>query len=258
MLIDSHCHLPHENYDMPLDDILLEAKDFGVEKFINIGTSISENRKVIEVSNKYPQIYCSLGIYPHENQDIPVPDLKISLQENLKSSNKIIAVGECGIDISRYDKARNIDDQQGLFEMQVLFAKENNLPIIVHNRNGDDYVLKLLGKHSGSNLHGVIHCFDSNWEFAKKILDLGFFISFTNLISYPKKDELIEVVKNVPEDRFLVETDAPYLPPQVLRGKINYPKYVKIVAEKVAQVKQKTFEEVSELSYRNTCSLFKI
>ncbi len=258
MLIDSHCHIPHKKYSKNIEEILYEAKDFGVEKIINIGTSIEENKKVLEVANNNPEIFCSIGIYPHEDKGVPISQLRTSLEENLKLSKKIVAVGECGIDISNWKNGRDLDDQIKVFEMQIQFAKEHNLPIVIHNRNGDEHVLKTLNKNSGSALKGVIHCFDSSWEFAKKILNLGFYISFSNLITYPKKEALLEVVKNVPDSKFLVETDAPYLPPQILRGEINYPKYVKIVAEKVAQVKQKTFEEVSELSYENTCSLFNL
>ncbi len=235
-----------------------ECAEWGVEKLINIGTSIDENQKVIKISKQYPQIYSSIGIYPHENKEYEIKDLEISLKENLKISERIVAIGECGIDFSNWENGRSLDDQIKLFEMQVSLAKSKGIPLIVHNRNGDDVVYKILKENYDYNLRGVVHCFDSDWDFATKILDLGFYISFTNLITYPKKDNLLKVVKNVPENRFLVETDAPYLPPQSMRGQINYPKYAKIVAEKVAQVKQKTFEEVSEFSYRNTCSLFNI
>jgi TatD DNase family protein len=258
MLIDSHCHLPHKLYEKDVETILKEAKEWGVEKLINIGTSVKENEKVIEVSRNYEDIPCSVGIHPQEDRNLDLGYLAESLEEVLEKSGRIVAIGECGIDISKWEKQRPVEDQEKLFDIQVKLAKRVNLPLIIHNRNGNDTVLKVLNNNLGSGLRGVIHCFDSNWEFAKKVLDLGFYVSFTNLISYPKKDALLEVVKNVPDDRFLVETDAPYLPPQSMRGEINYPKYVKIVAEKVAQVKEKTFEDVCEFSYSNTCSLFNL
>ena len=258
MLIDSHCHLTHEYYKDSLDKIVSEAVGFGVEKFITIGTSLEENKKVVELANTKDQVYGLIGIYPHENQDVSLSELKNYLEENLNLSKKIVGIGECGIDITNRDGARSLSDQEEIFEMQVSLAKKYNLPVTVHNRNGDESVLNILKKHSGPGLRGVIHCFDSNWDFAKKILDLGFYISFTNMITYPKKDTVLEVVRNVPDSMYLVETDAPYLPPQSMRGEINYPKYVKIVAEKVAQIKQKTFEETCELSYKNTCSLFNL
>ena len=258
MLIDSHCHLPHELYEKDTETIIKEAKEWDVEKIINIGTSVKENEKVIEVSKNYKSVFCSVGIHPQEDRDLDLKYLEESLEKVLEKSDKIVAIGECGIDVSNWEDPRSVEDQEKLFDIHVELAKRTGLPLIIHNRKGDDIVLKVLNNSLGSGLKGVIHCFDSNWEFAKKVLDLGFYISFTNLISYPKKDALLEVVKNVPDDRFLVETDAPYLPPQSMRGKINYPKYVKMVAEKVAQVKEKTFENVCELSYRKTCSLFKL
>jgi len=258
MLIDSHCHLIHKNYKIPLNQILSEAKENKVDKFITVGTSIKENTIAIQIAKEIKNVYCSIGIYPHEDIGVEVKDLENSLRENLKRSKKIRAIGECGVDISNWEKQRSIQEQIEIFEMQIKLAKENSLPIIIHNRNGDKQILELLEKHAGFDLIGVVHCFDSDWEFAQKVLNLGFYISFSNLITYPKKEALLEVVKNVPMNRFLVETDAPYLPPQIIRGEINYPKYVKIVAEKVAQVKQKSFEEVSNSSYENTCKLFSI
>jgi TatD DNase family protein len=258
MLIDSHCHLSHKKYEKSIDVIISEAGDFGVGKMINIGTSMDENRKAIDISGAYRQVFCAIGIHPYEDIGISLDELRISLDGNLKKSNKIVAVGECGMDVLAEKTSRDLNQQEELFEMQVIFAKEHRLPVIVHDRKCDDSVLEILKKHSGSDFRGVVHCFDSDWEFAKKVLDIGFYISFTNLIGYPKKDTLIKVVKNVPDDRFLLETDAPYLPPQTMRGEINYPKYVKIVAEKVAQIRQKPFEEISELSCGNTCSLFNL
>jgi TatD DNase family protein len=258
MLIDSHCHLPHKKYEKPIEEILLEAQSVGVEKFIDIGTSLEESKKVVELANKYSQVYCSIGVYPHEDMTYSIEEIFSFLEEIYKTSDKIVAVGECGVDISNRDGGRVLEEQVELFEKQVNFAKSKKLPIIVHNRRGDEYVLDVLKKNYDSDLKGVIHCFDSNWDFAKKVLDLGFYISFTNMVTYKNKEDLLDVVEKVPEDRFLVETDAPYLPPQQFRGEINYPKYVKIVAEKVAQVKQKTFEDISALSYSNTCSLFNL
>lgn len=258
MLIDSHCHLVHEKYKESIKQIIEDAKKFGVEKFITIGTSLEENKKIIEICEKSGGIFCSVGIYPHENVEVALLDLKKSLEENIESSKKIVAIGETGIEMPLWENGRILDKQTELFEMQLDIAKENKLPVIIHNRNGNEEIYTLLKKYSEKGLTGVMHCFTSDWNYAQRILDLGFYISFTNIITYPKKDELLEVVRNVPMDKFLLETDAPYLPPQSLRGEINYPKYVRIVAEKVAQVKQKTLDEVSDSSYQNTCKLFKI
>lgn len=258
MLIDSHCHLVHKNYEIPLEQILSEANENEVGKFITIGTSVKENLIAIETAGRWEDVYCSIGVYPHEDRALEIDYLRNSLRESFEKSQKIVAIGECGVDVSNWENGRSLDEQLVLFEMQLELAKEKGLPVIVHNRNGDEDVYKLLKKYSELGVSGVMHCFTSDWNYAQRILDLGFYISFTNMITYPKKELLLEVVKNVPMDRFLLETDAPYLPPQSLRGKINYPKYVRIVAEKVAQVKQKTLDEVSSCSYENTCKLFKL
>ena len=258
MLIDSHCHLIHKNYEIPLEQVLSEAKENGVDKFITIGTSIKENLIAIKTAETVKDVYCSIGIYPHEDKGMDLDKLRDSLRENFKTSKKVIAIGECGVDVSGWEGGRSLKEQLEIFEMQLELAKESGLPIIVHNRNGKEEVYAILKKYSELGVLGVMHCFTYDWEYAQKILGLGFYISFTNIITYPKKEQLLEVVKKVPMDKFLLETDAPYLPPQSHRGEINYPKYVKIVAEKVAQVKQKTLDEISDRSYQNTCKLFKL
>jgi len=260
MLIDSHCHIPDKKYDKSIEDILSEAKEVGVQKFITIGTSLANNKIALQTAQKYPEIYFSVAIYPHEelHQEI---DVSISQLENefLKNKHpKLIAVGECGIDISNHSETRELSLQKLLFEEQIKLAVKYDLPLIVHNRNGDEHVLELLTKYAPLGLKGVIHCFDSTWEFAQKILDLGFYISFSGMITYSKKDNLLEVVKNVPLDKFLVETDAPYLAPQSYRGQINYSKYVKIVAEKVASIKNLSVEDIEQHSYENTSKLFSL
>ncbi|MFH1648627.1 MAG: TatD family hydrolase [Patescibacteria group bacterium] len=259
MLIDSHCHIPHKKYDMTPEEVVLDAKKAGVTKFISIGTSIGETELVVKTASQFPNVYPTVGIYPHEDKGRSLSDLEKDFRKVLSKCKKdIVGIGECGIDISNWENGRKIDEQIEIFEMQINIAKETSLPLIVHNRKGDQQVLKLLEKHKGIKLRGVVHCFDSDWDFAQKILDLGFYISFSGLITYPNKNALIEVVKNVPMNRFLVETDAPYLSPQEYRGQVNYPKYVRIVAEKVATIKEISIAEVEENSFKNTCSLFEI
>jgi len=257
MLIDSHCHFPHQKYEKNIDEILSEAKEVGVEKFISIGTSLKENLNSIEVADKYDQIYTTIGIYPHEDIDKDMLFLAKNLQDQIKLSNKVVGIGECGVDLSEWKGGRKIQDQIEVFEIQLYLASRNNLPVSIHNRNGDVHILNSLKKFK-QNITGVFHCFSSSWDFAKEILDLGFYLSFSGLTTYPGKDMLLEVLKKIPEDRFLLETDSPYLPPQGHRGEVNYPKYVRIVAEKASQIKEKSFEEICELSSANTCRLFKI
>ncbi|MBN1162863.1 TatD family hydrolase [Patescibacteria group bacterium] len=258
MLIDSHCHIPHKKYEMPPDQIIKEANLAGVEKMISIGTSIKDNEDVISLSDKYACVFHTVGIYPHDDLDHEVPDLKEILIKQINKSGKAVGIGECGIDVTNWKGGRSLEDQEALFEMQIKLAKEYRLPLVIHNRNGDAPVFKLLNDTGVEWLRGVSHCFSSSWETAEKFLDLGFYLSFSGNTTYPSAKSLREVVKKVPLEMFILETDSPYLPPQEHRGKINYPKYVKIVAEEVAQVKQKSLEEIEKFSYENTCRLFNL
>ncbi len=262
MLIDSHCHIPDNRYEKDLDLVVKEAVEEGVTHLVAISTSIEENEETLRTIQKYNNIFASIGVYPHENIKMPLENIYKNLQEQYKKyKNRIVAVGECGIDItenSDYEK-RSVEEQVELFKLQLGFAAENELPVIIHNRNGDELILKILEKYKTEKLFGVVHCYTSDWQTAKKFIELGFYISFTAIITYPSASkDLYEVVQNVPADRYLVETDAPYLPPQGRRGEVNYPKYVKITAEKVAEIRKTSFREVSDETFRNTCRLFKL
>jgi TatD DNase family protein len=256
MLIDSHCHLPKNREET--EKIISEANEEGVVKFINIGTNSKDSVRAIEVAKQYEEVYATVGVYPHDDKEISLGKLKKQLQRLVESSDKVVGIGECGIDITNRSEGRTIDGQVALFEMQIELALKNNLPIVIHNRNGDDQVLKTLEKYRGEKLKGAAHCFDSNWEMAKDLLDFNFYISFSGLVTYPNKEALLEVVRNVPLDKFLLETDSPYLPPQQHRGKKNYPKYVKMVALSVAEEKKEPFAEICEHSFENTSNVFSI
>src|SRR3989344_3436429 len=282
-LIDSHCHLPTD--EQTLKEWLDNAAQEGVEKLINIGTSLKDNEVCIETAEKYEKVFATIGIYPHENPDISVEELKQKLQQQLSTSKKIVGIGECGIDITNRQEEtktnnkineRNLEDQINLLEMQIELALQNNLPIVIHNRSGDEQVIKSLTKYSSSvtatqkgnetassnrnKLKGVAHCFASSWETAQKLLALNFYISFSGLITYPTKKELLETVQKVPLDKFILETDSPYLPPQSIRapGQKNQPKYVRIIAQKVAETKGLPFELICSSSYQNTQKIFNL
>jgi TatD DNase family protein len=256
MLIDSHCHLPPLRKKDKAKQLVEDATAEGVAKLINIGTSLKDSKDAVETASSFDEVWSSVGVYPHENLDDSNDKIKKELQVLIENNDKIVAVGECGVDISEWREGRPIEDQLVLFETQIELALDNNLPVIIHNRNADELILKTLEKYRNENLTGVSHCFSSNWEFARRLLDLNFYVSFSGMITYPSREDLLETVRNVPNDRFLVETDAPYLPPEGMRGQKNEPKYVKIVAEKVAQTKKESFSKICEFSFGNTCALF--
>lgn len=264
--IDTHCHLPDpQNNKEELEKILKEAAQNQVEKIIAIGTNIYENEQVIKAAQYYPQIYAALGIFPHEHLDEDLERVVRTLEKQIVSNQKIVAVGECGIDINNYKNQRSLEEQIKLFELQIHIAQRLNIPIIVHNRNADKLVLDILTKHySKPNITtGVVHCFDSDWELAKNFLSLGFYISFTGFITYNAHSHLEEVVKNIPDDKYMIETDAPFILPEPIKSEQkglktkNEPKYVKIIAQKIAQIKGQSLGLVAKNSTQNAYKIFK-
>lgn len=256
-LIDSHCHLPDLNQREALNRVLREAKEFGVMQMINIGTSTAENEKVLEVARSFASVSAAVAIYPHKDLERSVDELRTYLTEFIaKNREDLVAIGECGIDISSLSGGRSLNDQIELFFMQAGLAKDFNLPLIIHNRKGDPHVLEVLRKIRPCK--AVIHCFSSTWDFAQEVLNLGYFVSFSGFITYDSKSHLLETVKNVPMDRFLIETDSPYISPKGHHAEKNEPKYVRLVAEKVAVVKGISLEKVALHSTANAQSFFGI
>jgi len=258
MLIDSHCHLSHGNYTKSTETLIHEAHEVGVTKLINVGTSIKDNLRNLQVSEKFSDVYSTVAIYPHEDKEKSVRELQEALESQLKLSNKIVAIGECGIDLGSWEGGRTLEEQRELFEMHIRLALENDLPLVVHNRGGDGLVLELLDKYKNKKLRGVAHCFASDWVFAQELLKRDFYLSFSGMITYKSRSQLREVVSNVPQEAFLVETDAPYLPPEGFRGLPNEPKHVVEVVKKIAEIKNLPFDKVCDLSYSTTCRLFKL
>jgi TatD DNase family protein len=258
MLIDSHCHLPHKAYTKPVEEIVDDADLAGVTKLISVGTSLTDNVRANDTAQKFENVFSTVAIYPHDDMRVPIEDLRLGLVRQLDSFKKVVAVGECGFDVTDWKGGRTPEEQRELFEMQLDLAVDRNMPVIIHNRNGGDVVFSILDQYLKCGLRGVVHCFSEDWEAAKKFLDRGLYLGFTGMITYKSRSELREVVKLIPEDRFLVETDAPYLPPEGFRGQVNEPKYVVEVAKKIAEVRGISFDKVSELSYSGTCRLFGI
>jgi len=259
---DSHCHLPNLRHKDELEKIVSDAKAWGVTQVINIGTSLKENAEAIEVAEKYESVYATVAIYPHEHRGEDIASLIDQLESQAKSSEKVVAIGECGIDVTERKNQRPLEEQILLFEAQVKLAQKVNLPLIIHNRNGAAVVLEVLARFKG--VRGVVHCFDSTWEVAEKLLSMGFYISFSGLITYKSRQALLEVVKNVSTDRYLLETDAPFLLPEPAKTELqelgikrkNEPRYVRMVGQKVAEVREISLEEVALQSRTNAHKLF--
>ncbi len=258
-LFDSHLHLPHELYHKPVELMINEAQSLSVCGFVCIGTDLKSSKGAIEIADRFPGVYASIGIYPHDEKDKNLTDLKTELEKLLESSNKIVAIGECGIDISNMTGGRNLAEQKELFKMQTELAQENHLPIVIHNRNGHSEVMEVLqttAQHKEDL--GVMHCFTGTWEQAQEYISYGLLISFSGIVTYPSGTTLFETVQKIPNDKFLIETDSPYLAPQSVRKEVNEPKYVKMTAQKIADLKGTSVEKIAEYSTANAKRLFKI
>ena len=248
--IDTHSHIYYDKYSDDIDEVIDKAFQNNVKKIICVGVDIDSSLKSIKLAEKYDNIFATTGYHPHESKEADSNYLK-DLEE-LSKHKKVVAIGETGLDYfyGISDKKTQIK----IFREQCALSKSLNLPIIVHNRDSDDDLLECLIKEKIS--HGVIHCFASNLNFAKKITDLGMKISFTGLITFAK--ELEDVVLNTPIEDMMIETDSPYLTPIPFRGKRNDPSMVKYVAQKIAEIKNISESEVGEITSQTAETFFGI
>ncbi|MFA5155816.1 MAG: TatD family hydrolase [Candidatus Omnitrophota bacterium] len=253
MLIDTHCHLDFPEFDSDRDEVLKRANLSGIGYVINVGSSIEGSRKSLELANKYGCVYAVAGIHPHE-ADNPGKEAIAEIRKIALSSNKVVAIGEIGLDYYRnFSKAEN---QQPLFVSLIELAKELNLPLVLHSRQAEADTLSILKKYLP--LKAVVHCFSGGEEFLKDCLGLGFFVSFTCNITYKKAENLRAVAKLAALERIMLETDCPYLSPEGMRGKRNEPSSVKLLAEEMARIKGISPEQVAEATTANAVHFFKL
>ncbi len=249
MLIDTHAHLTMSEFN-DLPQVMDRAREAGVSTIINAGFDLESSIKAVDLTKQYEMMFSAVGIHPHHADS--VNDSSINRLEELSKNKKVVAIGETGLDY--YENPMPKELQKKAFEGHINLAKKLNLPMIFHGRQSGDDILDIL--KANKEVKGVFHCFSEDVEYARKALDMGFFISFTGIITFKNADKMREVVSYVPISSIMVETDCPYLTPQLYRGKRNEPSYVKIVAEKVAEIKQITFEQVCEITSRNANNLF--
>jgi TatD DNase family protein len=251
MLTDSHCHLFYDEIFQDIDNILIRSKDLGVNRFICVGTNINDSLLSLDISEKFESVYCSAGIHPHDAQNVDKD--YIQQIELMMKSKKMIAIGEIGLDYFRNISSKK--SQIKVFNELLQLADNINKPVIFHNRNADEDIIDILSSYP--NVIGVSHCFSSSLSTAKKLLDLGYYISFSGNLTF-KKSKLPSVAKYLPLDRLLVETDSPYLSPEPFRGKPNEPGRVRYVAEKLAEIHNISFESIAEQTTKNINKLFSI
>jgi TatD DNase family protein len=256
MLIDSHAHIQGKEYAGEVDAVISRARESGVEKIIAVGGAgdMSSNTEAVALAESLPDVYATVGMHPHDAKDVGEDELR-KIRE-LTSRSKVIAVGETGLDY--YYNHSPHDVQRRAFSQFIHMACETGLPIVVHERDAAQAVAELLRGEGSGKLRGVIHCFTGNYAAACVYLDLGFYLSFTGIITFKNAEPLREVVRKVPLERMFVETDSPYLTPVPHRGKRNEPAFVRLVAETVARVKGISLEDVAERTSQNVQNLFAI
>jgi TatD DNase family protein len=254
MLVDSHCHLDYDVFEEDFGAILSRAKDNGVGILQTISTKVTEFPKLKKLIEAYPQIYASIGIHPHEVDEHPEVSVE-GLFEYTKHP-KVIGIGETGLDL--YYEHSKIDKQKDYFMRHIEVSHLSGLPLIIHTRDADPLTIEILKEAKKRfNYTGLIHCFSSeSLEFANACLDLGLYISISGIITFKKALALQEVVRQVPLDRLLVETDSPYLAPEPYRGKRNEPSFVLNVAEKVSDLKNVSLKQVADQTTENFFELF--
>ncbi len=251
MLIDSHCHLYMGSWSKNLDVLLTRALENSVGRVICPGIDIESSWCSLSIAQNHKNVFAAAGIHPHDAENAPANF--INQLRDILAQQKIVALGEIGLDY--YRNISDSDTQRKVFKKQLQLAKEMDLPVIIHNRNADEDIIHIL--RQVSPVRGVAHCFSSDLTTAKILLDLGFYISFAGNLTY-KNSELTEVAKEIPLDRILIETDAPYLSPIPYRGKENEPSRAKIIAEKIAECTGVPYKIIETATQNNAEQLFNL
>ena len=251
MLTDSHCHLFYDEILQDIDNVFVRSKKLGVNRYICVGTNINDSLLSLDISKKFENVFCSAGVHPHDSQNVDKD--YIQQIELMMKSKKMIAIGEIGLDYFRNISSKKI--QIKVFHELLQLADNIKKPIIFHNRDADKDIIDTLSCYP--NVIGVSHCFSSTLSTAKKLLDMGYYISFSGNLTF-KNSTLPSVAKYLPLNRLLVETDSPYLSPEPFRGKSNEPGRTRYVAEKLAEIHNISFESIANQTTNNINKLFSI
>jgi TatD DNase family protein len=255
MFVDSHCHLDRlklEKYESGLDGAVQAARDAGVQKMLCVAIDLEHIDDVLSIAAKYPDIFASVGVHPtsHEGEE-PSVDRLLDLANN----SKVIAIGETGLDYYYGEETKDV--QQRRFVNHLEASRLTGKPVIVHTRDAKEDTLAIIQEHGDREIGGVLHCFTEDLDMALRAIELGYYISFSGIVTFKNAKELQDVAKTIPIERMLIETDSPYLAPVPYRGKPNEPKYVPEVAKFIAELRGTTVDEVARITALNFTSLFK-
>jgi TatD DNase family protein len=253
MLVDSHCHLDFPDFAGDLDGIVGRAREAGIGRLVTISTRVKKQDDLLAIAERFPDVFCSVGTHPHsahEELDVTTADLVERARHP-----KVVAIGEAGLD-HHYDFSPR-DAQERGFRNHIAAARATGLPLVIHSREADDDMARILEEETGKGAFpAVLHCYTGGPELARRAIALGLSISFTGIVTFKKSDDLRAIAASLPADRFLVETDAPYLAPGKFRGKRNEPAYVVETAKVLADVRGVSFDEVARQTTDNFFRLF--
>lgn len=248
MLIDTHAHLDSPKFDTDRDEVIARALEAGIDTIVNIGFNRETIPSTMALAEKYPFIYAVVGWHPTDAVDMKLEE-DLAWIERLCSHPKVVAIGEIGLDY--YWDTSPKDVQHIVFREQIRLARKLNKPIVIHNRDAHEDIVRILKEEKANEVGGIMHCFSGSWETAKQCLDLGFHISFGGPVTFKNARVPKEVLECVPLDRLLLETDAPYLSPHPHRGQRNESAYVRLVAETAAEIKGLNLEELAKITSVN-------
>jgi TatD DNase family protein len=241
-------------FSRDLTEVIQRAKASGVEYIFTVGTEKKDWKRALEIAHSNPSVYAILGVHPHNAREIDeetYPTLR-----NLCADDRVRAYGEIGLDFYRNLSPQDV--QLKRFREQIQLAKELGLPIVVHDREAHQETLEILKSEKAQEYGGIIHCFSGDYEMAKACIEMGFYISIPGSITFKNADAFREIVKRIPLESLLVETDAPFLTPEPFRGKRNEPSYVRYTAQKVAEIKKVPFEKLAEVTTKNALRVYKL
>lgn len=254
MLVDSHCHLDRLKLDShdyaSLKQVVDEAKAAGVERMLCVGIDMNNAATVKRIAEQFDEVFASVGVHPCDAKELIEAKQLIAAADH----PKVVAIGETGLDYHYSQDSKAVQQESLIMHLEV--AKQLKLPTIIHTRDAREDTLAILREHACQEAAGVLHCFTEDWDMAKKAIDLGFYISFSGIVTFNNAKELQAVAKKVPLDRMLVETDAPYLTPVPYRGKPNFPKYTRHTAEFIAQLREVELSQVAQQTTENFFRLF--
>jgi len=254
MLIDTHAHLQDKDLKKDLEQVLNRAQNAGLEKIICVGYDLASSQEALQLARKYRQVHAVVGIHPHDAQSL-TPDVKEKIFA-MARDQRVVAIGEIGLDFYRDLSPREI--QRQAFREQIKMAQEIGKPIVIHDRDAHQEVMEIIkAEKAGKNL-GIMHCYSGALPMANELIKLGFYISFAGPLTFKNASKAHETAAKIPIDKILVETDCPYLSPEPFRGKLNEPANAKYVAAKLAELRNKSIDEIAYLTNLNARKVYRI